>query len=654
MSVLGQRILIIEDDTTLGPALVQFLARENHNVSLARNSSEAFTFLSQEPFDYVLVDWLLPGMTGLDIVTQMRVRYPKMKPTVILMSGAYTQAHLIAEAKKRARTEIFLVKPFDLELLKEYIKAPEPIHEVKITQTLPEHPRKNLYAIFSDSKITTRKKRKVIEALEEIWDYDLPFIYSLLVETGSSGTLMIYHHNDTVSSISFSNGAIVQVDTDGQSAFFENLLAQGGYLAAEPKEKIKNENLRQYGLDLIKDNILSPHAFDLLLSEQMNISLSRTIQAQKIRINFAPDDTEMKYPNIGPNELLPFLHDWIASKIPGRWLQSQFTFWSNNVIDLGPAYSEDHAGLQTTLVKSTREIFLDIKKGTTINKLNHSKKYDQETLNKVILFLMTSRVIVFSDIILNSTEEEQLINLKNIQTSFHGRSPFEIFQIMQSSTMNSNSPEEIVQEYLYTLGPEPNSMRPECYQLWHRVYNTIQEALGAVKDKEKHAAFLQAKRKSDEQTLVRAKARMDEARKEAINGNFPAALDLINEVHRLNPSTYQCHLVSAWIRLGCVSDLNRDKLMAEVELEMAQVPPDEKYDYLYPFVQGLFAKEKGELGQAKKLFEKSLSLKRDFEPVQEQLYGPKNKNVSVVTSNEDFDGKTFIKELVGGIFRRSS
>ena len=48
--------------------------------------------------------------------------------------------------------------------------------------------------------------------------------------------------------------------------------------------------------------------------------------------------------------------------------------------------------------------------------------------------------------------------------------------------------------------------------------------------------------------------------------------------------------------------------LKEVELDLMQVPPDERYDALYPFVLGLYLKAMGDYTGAKKSLEKALAL----------------------------------------------
>jgi hypothetical protein len=73
------------------------------------------------------------------------------------------------------------------------------------------------------------------------------------------------------------------------------MLIQSGYVLPENVQRVladKSSN-QKIGYRLIQGNLISPHAFDLILAEQMNVRLSRGISEQIVKINFAA--TEVKW-----------------------------------------------------------------------------------------------------------------------------------------------------------------------------------------------------------------------------------------------------------------------------------------------------------------------------------------------------------------------
>ncbi|OKP85054.1 MULTISPECIES: response regulator transcription factor [Paenibacillus] len=66
------RILLVEDDTKLGYMIQYKLQLAGHLAEWARNSDEAELFFSSAEFDLYILDWMLPGKTGLELCRQQR------------------------------------------------------------------------------------------------------------------------------------------------------------------------------------------------------------------------------------------------------------------------------------------------------------------------------------------------------------------------------------------------------------------------------------------------------------------------------------------------------------------------------------------------------------------------------------------------------
>jgi two-component system response regulator CpxR len=66
------RILIIDDDRELGDMLVEFLAPDRFAVTPRLTGEDGLAALQHEDFDLVILDIMLPGMSGLDVLKQVR------------------------------------------------------------------------------------------------------------------------------------------------------------------------------------------------------------------------------------------------------------------------------------------------------------------------------------------------------------------------------------------------------------------------------------------------------------------------------------------------------------------------------------------------------------------------------------------------------
>jgi two-component system, OmpR family, copper resistance phosphate regulon response regulator CusR len=65
---VGVRVLVVEDEPKLAQVLASALAREHYDVMVARTGEDGFYQANAEVFDLVLLDLMLPGRGGLEIL----------------------------------------------------------------------------------------------------------------------------------------------------------------------------------------------------------------------------------------------------------------------------------------------------------------------------------------------------------------------------------------------------------------------------------------------------------------------------------------------------------------------------------------------------------------------------------------------------------
>ncbi|MCK4888450.1 MAG: response regulator [Candidatus Aminicenantes bacterium] len=112
-------ILIIEDEVDIGILLKEFLENNNFNITLAEEGKVAVELLKRKHFDLLIVDMLLPGEHGLDIINMKR--HNSITP-VIIVSGIYDENDVLHRMKD-SNVKFFLKKPFDLNDLLEKVNS---------------------------------------------------------------------------------------------------------------------------------------------------------------------------------------------------------------------------------------------------------------------------------------------------------------------------------------------------------------------------------------------------------------------------------------------------------------------------------------------------------------------------------------------------
>ncbi|MBV6289420.1 response regulator transcription factor [Pseudomonas aegrilactucae] len=114
----ASNILAIEDDPVLGAHLHEQLVRNGFRVTWCRDGGEGLQLASQRGFDVVLMDILLPGMSGLEALAQLR---RTSSVPVILISALGAEADRITGFEHGA--DDYLPKPFSMLELRVRIEA---------------------------------------------------------------------------------------------------------------------------------------------------------------------------------------------------------------------------------------------------------------------------------------------------------------------------------------------------------------------------------------------------------------------------------------------------------------------------------------------------------------------------------------------------
>ena len=112
------RILIVDDFSTMRRIVKNLLNDLGYtNTAEADDGTTALTALHQSHFDFVVTDWNMPGMTGIDLLKAIRAD-DKLKHLPVLMVTAEAKREQIIEAAQ-AGVNGYIVKPFTAATLKE-------------------------------------------------------------------------------------------------------------------------------------------------------------------------------------------------------------------------------------------------------------------------------------------------------------------------------------------------------------------------------------------------------------------------------------------------------------------------------------------------------------------------------------------------------
>ena len=114
------RILIVDDSSTMRRIVNNSLADIGYGyaeILEAGDGQDALRLIQEEVFDIVFLDWNMPNLNGLELVTLVR-KEPRFAKLPLIMFTSVFAKHNILQAAK-AGVDEYLIKPFSEEKLSE-------------------------------------------------------------------------------------------------------------------------------------------------------------------------------------------------------------------------------------------------------------------------------------------------------------------------------------------------------------------------------------------------------------------------------------------------------------------------------------------------------------------------------------------------------
>lgn len=109
------RILVVEDEVDIRDLIVLHLSREGNAVEACSNGREAVQKILTGNYNLVVLDWMLPEKSGLEITREIRKTFDHDKLGILMVTAKSSNSDLIMGLESGA--DDYLVKPFELSVL---------------------------------------------------------------------------------------------------------------------------------------------------------------------------------------------------------------------------------------------------------------------------------------------------------------------------------------------------------------------------------------------------------------------------------------------------------------------------------------------------------------------------------------------------------
>ena len=104
------RVLIIEDDPAISAVIKYHLNKEGYNAVVSKDGNRIIDLIAEQNPDLIVLDWMLPGLSGIDIISTIRQDHQYQNIPIIMISSRSEDLDKITGLSRGA--DDYMVKPF--------------------------------------------------------------------------------------------------------------------------------------------------------------------------------------------------------------------------------------------------------------------------------------------------------------------------------------------------------------------------------------------------------------------------------------------------------------------------------------------------------------------------------------------------------------
>jgi two-component system phosphate regulon response regulator PhoB len=110
------RVLVVEDEADIRQLMQLHLSREGVEVQVAENGENGLQLFNEKQFDLAVLDWMLPGLSGLDICRKINGKVP-----VLMVTARADTADIVLGLE--AGADDYITKPFEIPVFLARVRA---------------------------------------------------------------------------------------------------------------------------------------------------------------------------------------------------------------------------------------------------------------------------------------------------------------------------------------------------------------------------------------------------------------------------------------------------------------------------------------------------------------------------------------------------
>lgn len=556
-------VLIVDDDSNQGKALLEALNRAGYTTHWFQSSVEALKASQRQDFQCLIVDCVLPRMSGVDLVEEIKaVAYAQ--PVVILISGIFKDKSFIKEAIQKTGAAHFLTKPFEVKDLMTALNEAFPAEQVD------EDPP--LLRMYGAAPLGEADLLQLIRSESTIHSIHLPMLYKRLLATKVSGELALTYGSGDLCAITFANGKIAAVRTPERDNFFGGLAVEHGFATQEEiSDGLKNQGNRRIGQTLIEAMVLSPHAIQIILEEQLALRLSLTLRGGVVSAAWTPQTVAKPEHVLAESRFENLLSDWSRSKFDIETVRAQFSPW-------GAYRMEGHAHADIENI------------GTLDELLSHDEFVPDEDMLYLYRQLLSGNLTLGGHA--GETQSFNLLErrLTQMLEDYKTLSYYQVLSVGEKAHGRELNRAFQDLKAIYDPAKLPPGSPVSLVALATKVFQHIDLAFKTLSDDEARAAYYSAHQKKRTREALESEPIFRAAISELYDNQAKSASARFH-------SLWQKRLPFPDLKSYCIwAGLKANKHYSELKLD--QVPPEERHSAPYHMAKGVYYSSRGRVTKA--------------------------------------------------------
>lgn len=163
---MGSKVLVVDDEPDVAKGWARALAIAGHQVLTAQDAANAIKLSRENPLDLVILDYMMPAMSGIELLNEIRKDHPFIRSIIISgkLDSSISEESVLADIRADIEADLYLHKPVDNPRLKDAVAVllslkPEADWKA-IAKAKLESPKTKASVREAEKKLNKKKPKK--------------------------------------------------------------------------------------------------------------------------------------------------------------------------------------------------------------------------------------------------------------------------------------------------------------------------------------------------------------------------------------------------------------------------------------------------------------------------------------------------------------